>query len=119
MGGSSGGGGGGSRLGTGFGSGGGSSDPCNIRSTTTLQSTKAVSLKSVKLDDEFAVELYPNSDSRTVACLSLDTGAMVGTISIGAQASLIQCLLAGVIYSAKVVLIEGGRCDVRIRRVNA
>ena len=114
MGGSSGGGG----TGITFGGLGGpkASDPCNIRTTTTLQGTKPTVLKNLNEGDELEVALHPNSSSRTVGCLNPDSGALVGTITIASQATLINCLLDGAIYSAKVMLIESGRCDVRIRR---
>jgi hypothetical protein len=113
MGGSS----GGSSAGFGGGSRGPGTDPCNIRFTATLQSVKKGALELISVGDVLSVELYPNTASKTVGCLNPDTGSMVGTISIAAQVTLVNCLNSGASYSGTVVLLDGGRCDVQIKRI--
>ena len=109
----------GNRPHSGFFGGRSSSDGCDIQVTTTLQSTRPSILNSVSINDEFSIELHPNITSRTVGCIDFSTGVLIGTISIAQQAALIKCLAAEIKYRAKVVLKEGGRCDVRIRRYNS
>lgn len=114
-------------MGGSSGSGGGSfgggkgragADPCNIRSTTTLQSVKIAALTTVSVGDVMHIEPYPNVDSQTVGCINPDNNKLLGTISIAAQATLLKCLENGAIYRGTVMLLEGARCDVQIKRIS-
>jgi hypothetical protein len=110
---------GGSSGGSGAGFGGVTSggDPCNIRALATLQSVRKGALDVIAVGDILAIELFPNSESKTVGCINPDTGSLVGTIAIAAQISLVNCLASGAEYIGTVTLLEGARCDVQIKRV--
>lgn len=96
----------------GSGGGGAGADPCDITEQTVLNSPNAAVLAKVRVGDKLTVEVM-TSPRRLVAKKGAD---IAGTITSSKMPQFIACIEKGVTFSATVVKLSGGRCEVRVAR---
>jgi len=100
--------------GSGGGGGGGDSptiDNCaSFTRRTTLNSPEPKVLKTLAVDDELTVGL---DNGRVV--VATDQGKVAGVLTFAGIAAFKKCLEAGYTYSATVVDLQLGNCEVEIR----
>lgn len=100
------------KSGGGGGGGGGGIDPCDITEQTVLNSPNATVLKKLRVGEKLDVEVVA-SPRRLVAKKDAD---IAGAITSPKMSQIIACIEKGVTFSAEVVKLTGGRCEVLVAR---
>ena len=104
--------GGGSGDGSGSGSGGGRLLKCpNIKFTAVLNSPQANILSTLKLGDILTVSIHSGS---SISVVVSNKSGIAGSITGQYLSDLISCMQNGYDYVAKVVSVNGGKCDVEV-----
>ncbi len=99
--------------GEGIGTGTGAGDPCVIEEVTTLNSISPPGLRVVRVGDVLDVVFVSGPPKRLIA--QLGGGQLVGSITSRSMLQIIECIQNGRQYSADVLTIQGGACQVRVR----
>ena len=90
-----------------------SSDPCDINEVTTLNSPNRAILSTLQSGDELNIELEMGPPRQLLAKREDE---VAGSITSPNSARIIQCIRSEHRqYAAIVLLIIGGRCDVKIQ----
>lgn len=106
--------GGGSR---GYGSSGGYEPDCSsLQMMTVLNSPQPQVLRQLSKGDRLAIELERTGSARIV--VAKFKGFAAGSITGSLLARLIECLEHGEPFSAVVLSVKGGRCEVRVEYGN-
>lgn len=109
--------GGGSGSGSGTGAGGGGSGggrllKCpNIKFTAVLNSPQPNVLNTLKIGDILSVSIQSGS---SISVVVTSNKGIAGSITGQYLSDLISCMQNGYEYVAKVVSINGGKCDVEV-----
>lgn len=102
------------------GGGGGQTDPgmqCNHAFEIPLMSVNPSVAATVMMSMVFVIEAEPRGSYVVAVCKHPVSGATVGAIAgVGRMDEFIQCLQAGVAYSAVVIARNGANIRVRVGR---
>jgi hypothetical protein len=86
---------------------------CNIVETTVLALPNRAALALVKVGDVLQVEFRPGPPPLLVAMTRAGTAA--GAIDCASRSQIAACIQLGVNYVAKVLLLSGSSCKVRVQ----
>lgn len=104
----------GARAADGGGSGRGGGSFCDIVERTRVNSVDRTALATLRRGDMLSVIYDAGPPKRLLVRTS--SGLTLGSITAPSLPSLIQCIIDGNAYLAEILLIQGGICEVEIRR---
>lgn len=81
---------------------------------TNLASPQAAVINNLEEGDKLIIQAA--SDQGPIQALD-DNGQVAGTIMSREQVRILNCIIGGTEYSAEVISIENGQCQVQIRAV--
>lgn len=87
---------------------------CDIVERTRVNSVIRTVLVTLRHGDLLSIVYDAGPPKRLV--LQTTSGMRLGSITSPSLPGLIQCILAGNTYVAEILLIQGGICEVEIRR---
>lgn len=92
------------------GSGGGESSKCEFRHSTQLNSPVPAVLATLHAGDILEIILTTNN----IVLAKKTTGEIAGSITYKHLVTLIECIEEGWSYSALIISLEGGACEIQI-----
>ena len=92
-----------------------SKDVCDISREVALQATNPAVISKLKKGDELLVRVLNAGSQASVVCENAE-GRRAGSVVYAGVKTLIDCIEQGNNYIATVLTVDGGYCQVRIRR---